>query len=622
MLVSGSVLTNKNAVMKMSFLKKYSVICFITGLLFTAGGCKKGFLDTVPDNITTLENVFASRVMSEQWLARVYNAMPDMWLTPYTTQWGGMSDELDYTWLSLPMNNGALVPDGTAGYWQSYYQAIRYAGVFLQNIDKNQEILNLNNGAQLIQQYKGEARFLRAYYYFQLMKIYGPVVLMGEIPGDVSTDYQLPRNTWSECVNYVLSEMEKAKADVPDTHMVNGSADLTQVGRITKGIIMAAQSQVLLYDASPLFNGNTEMSDFKNFDGKQLISQTYDANKWKKAADAAKAVIDLNKWQLYKEANADPFRAAFLSVKNLYWNGWQTEGIFLRPANAVNDGGAGWSRHCAPRNSNGTAWNGMGVVQELVDAYRMINGKGINETGSGYTETGFTTAKAGYYVGNTSNMYVNREPRFYADITFSGSEVPVVPTSGHTYVGFFYTGNSGKQGAARDWPKTGYTARRNIHPNTNFGTSAFVNRPAMMIRLAEIYLNYAEALNEYAPGNPDVLVYLNLVRQRAGVPDLPTGLSQAEMRTQIQTERRLEFAFEGHRYFDVRRWKIAHTPENHQGGAFYGMNMDQGTALNSTGFYQRTVAVTRAAWKKKNYFWPVPQSEVDRNKQLAQFPGY
>src|SRR5688572_25462765 len=111
MLVSGSVLTNKNAVMKMSNIKKYSAICFITVFLFTASGCKKGFLDTVPDNINTLENVFASRVMSEQWLARVYNAMPDMWQTPYTTQWGGMSDELDYTWLSLPMNNGALVPD-------------------------------------------------------------------------------------------------------------------------------------------------------------------------------------------------------------------------------------------------------------------------------------------------------------------------------------------------------------------------------------------------------------------------------------------------------------------------------------------------------------------------------
>lgn len=604
------------------FIKNTVLACSVSLSVLCMSSCKKGFLDTVPDNITTLENVFTNRNMSMQWLARIYSAVPDIWLTPYTTQWAGMSDEMDYTWISLPINNGALVPDGTAGYWQSYYQAIRNSAIFLKNIDKNKEILDLDNGAMLIQQYKGEARFLRAYFYFQLMKTYGPVVLLGEEPGDVNTNYQTPRSTWSECVAYVVSEMEKSKLDVPDAHVQSGSPDLTQTGRITKGIVMAAISQVLLYDASPLFNGNTEMNDFKNFDGKVLISQTYDANKWKKAADAAKAVIDLNKWQLYKETNADPFRAAFLSVKNLYWSGWQTEGIFLRPSTAVNDGNYGWSRHCAPRNSNGTAWNGMGVLQEQVDAYRMSNGLPITQAGSGYTETGFTTAKAGYYVANTSNMYVNREPRFYADVTFSGSEVPVVPTSGQTYVGFFYTGNSGKQGAARDWPKSGYTARRNLHPSTNFGTGNYINRPAMLIRLAEIYLNYAEALNEFNPGHADVLTYLNLVRERAGLPNLLAGLSQADMRQQIQTERRLELAFEGHRYFDVRRWKIAHTPEHHQGGAFYGMNMDQGTALNSTAFYQRTIAVTRAPWKKKNYFWPVPQSEVDRNKQLVQFPGY
>lgn len=603
--------------MKKTIITKYIIAGFTAISMLSMVGCKKGYLDTVPDNITTLENVFTNRAASEQWLARIYSVMPDIWLTPYTTQWTGMTDEMDYTWIALPLNNGALVPDGTAGYWQSYYQAIRYAGIFLQNIDNNREILNQANGAQLIQQYKGEARFLRAYYYFQLMKIYGPVVLMGEVPGDVNSDYQTARSTWDECVDYVISEMEKSKLDLPDVQ-----SDPTQTGRIDKGIVMAAESQVLLYAASPLYNGNTELSDFKNLDGKQLINQTFDVNKWKKAADAAKAVIDLNRWQLYKATNADPFQAAYLSVKNLYWDGWQTEGIFVRPSNAVNDGNYGWSRHCAPRNSNGTAWNGMGVFQELVDAYRMNNGKGINETGSGYTESGFAVAKAGFYVANTSNMYINREPRFYADVTFSGSVIPVVAASGQTSVDFFRTGNSGKAGSARDWPKTGYTARKNLHPNTNFSTGTYVNRPAMMIRLAEIYLNYAEALNEYDPGNAGILTYLNLIRQRAGVPVLLTGLSQDEMRKQIRLERRLELSFEQHRYFDVRRWKIANTPENHQGGAFYGMNMDQGTALNTPAFYVRTAAVTRANWSRKNYFWPAPQSEIDRNKQLVQFPGY
>ncbi|HMP91234.1 MAG TPA: RagB/SusD family nutrient uptake outer membrane protein, partial [Phnomibacter sp.] len=232
----------------MKVMHKVFYVTLILSLSYLQG-CRKGFLDTVPDNITTLEDVFNSRAMSEQWLARIYSAVPDPWQTPYTTQWDGMTDDMDYTWISLAMNNGALVPDNTAGYWQGYYQAIRYAAIFLANIDKNKEILNQSNGAQIIKQYKGEARFLRAYYYFQLMKIYGPVVLMGEEAGDVNTPYQLPRNTWSECVDYVISEIEKAKLDLPDSH-----TDPTLTGRIDKGIAMAVQSQVLLYDASPLFN--------------------------------------------------------------------------------------------------------------------------------------------------------------------------------------------------------------------------------------------------------------------------------------------------------------------------------------------------------------------------------
>jgi hypothetical protein len=600
-------------------LKKYMVSgCMLAILVFS--GCRKGYLDTVPDNITTLDNVFTNRVMSEEWLARIYNRIPDPWNQPYTTQWSGMTDEVDYTWIALPMNNGALVPDGSGGYWNSYYESIRMAAIFLENIDRNAEMLALSNGPQLVKQYKGEARFLRAYYYFQLMKIYGPVVLMGENSGTVDSDYQLPRNTWDDCVKYVLEELDKAAVDVPEVHTTgSGAADLVQTGRITKGIIAALKSQVLLFNASPLYNGNSDLTDFKNLDGTLLINSSYDAEKWKKAADAAKAVIDMNRWSLYQETNADPFTAAFNSTRNLFWNGWKQEGIWLRPSSSYF---YEWERHCAPRNTQGNAWNGIAVFQELVDAYRMENGLDISHPASGYSESGFTSGKEGFYADNISNMYVGREPRFYAHITFNGASLPTVPRAGESFVGFYLSGNSGKQGAPRDWPKTGYTARKNIHPSSQYNPVTSVGRPAMLIRLAEIYLNYAEALNEYQPGNPDILLYLNKVRQRAGLPALEPGLSKEEMRSAIQTERRIELSFEGHRYFDVRRWKIAEQPENHQGGAFHGMNMDKGNALGSAEFHQRTVALTRTAWDRRNYFWPVPQSEVDRNKQLVQFPGY
>lgn len=601
----------------------YKKILLFFLLLLCATGCKKGYLDTVPDNITTLKDVFTNRSMTEQWLARLYNPMPDMWAQPYSTPWTGQCDEADYAWVQPGINSGAIAPDNASpSYWNGYYQTIRQAAIFLQHADENQEIKALPGGDRLLKQYKAEARFLRAYYYWLLMRQYGPVVLMGETPSLPEDDFQIPRSPWDACVSYVLTEMDKAFPDVPVQH-VNPvdptQPDVTQTGRITQPIILAVKSQILLYHASPLFNGNKDLASFTNPDGTVLFNQAYDKERWKRAADAAKAVIDLNRWELYTVADADPFRAAFLSCRNLFFDGWQKEAIWIR----TSSGHVGnWERHCSPRCANGQGWNGIAVTQEQVDIFRMADGKAISEAGSGYSENGFTNTATPYYVSGTYNMYAGREPRFYVDVTFNGATVPVVPEAGQTRVEFFFTGNSGKNGAPRDWPSTGYTARKNIHPNTDFRTGRNFSRPAMMIRLGEIYLNYAEALNEYEPGNADILKYLNKIRNRGGLPDLLPGLSQAEMRSQIQLERRIELMFEGHRYWDVRRWKVADKADQHQGGAFHGMNIEKGNSLSDPEFHKRTVSFTRAAWQPKFYFYPIPQSEIDRNKKLVQFPGY
>src|SRR5690606_8782759 len=166
-----------------------------------------------------------------------------------------------------------------------------------------------------------------------------------------------------------------------------------------------------------------------------------------------------------------------------------------------------------------------------------------------YNEQYYTETKTSYFVSGTNEMFTNREARFYAYITFNGSVNPGAFKSGQNRVEFFNTGTSGKSGSPRDWPKTGYTARKNVHPTFSVNPSVTVSRPAMLIRLAELYLNYAEALNEASPGNQDVLKYLNKVRVRAGLPELAQGLSQSELREEIRLERRIELAFEGHRYF-------------------------------------------------------------------------
>ncbi len=598
--------------------KKIIPLIFVGILL--APACRKGFLDTVPDNVTTLKDVFTNKSMTEQWLARCYSIMPNMWDQPYANVWSGQCDELDYAWVQPGINSGAITPDNASpNNWDPYYQTIRLCAVFIQNAGQNTEIKEQPNGEQLLRQYIAEARFLRAYYYWLLMKQYGPVVLMGEEPKNPEEDFQIPRSSWDECVDYVLSEMDAASADVPVVHLNAGGnePDNTQVGRITKPVIAAVKSQVLLFHASPLFNGNTDLANFKNQDGKQLFNQTYDNERWKRAADAALAVINTNRYELFKVTNPDPFQAAFLSCRNLYFDGYMKEGIWLRSSSANGQ----WERHVSPRCSNGNAWNGIAVTQEMVDAFRMADGKAITDPSGGYSETGYTTTATNFYVEGTYNMYVGREPRFYVNVTFNGSTIPVVPDAAYSRVEFFFKGNSGKAGAPRDWPSTGYTARKNVHPTTDFRNNKSVARPAMMIRLAEIYLNYAEALNEHSPGHADVLTYLNAVRNRAGLPSLAGG-GQDELRKAIRLERQLELMFEGHRYWDVRRWKIADRPESHQGGQFHGMNIEKGNSLSDPEFHQRTVVFTRAQWQPKYYFYPLPQSEIDRNKKLVQYPGY
>ena len=596
-------------------------------LVLVTAGCKKGFFDTVPDNLVTVEDIFTNRGQTERWLAGLYTSIPDPWDMPYDYTFSMTTDELDASnWTNAAMNTGALTGSSVNMGSLGYYEKIRLASIFLENVDKNQEIKDLNNGDRIIQNYKGEAQFLRAYYYWLLMRQFGPVEIMPLQSGTPNTNdpaYQVPRSTWDDCVAFVLKEIAEAKQNLPVNNFNpgTGEVDATLTGHINQIIATAVEAQILLYHASPLFNGNTELADFKNLDGTVLFNQTYDATRWQKAAAACKAAIDLaeaNGKALYKAADANPFRAAFLSCRDMYWNGWKTEGVWLRTANAVS---TDWERSCAPRSIQGTGYNGLAVVQALVDDFRMSDGANIG--GAGYNENTYTSTATAYYAAGTNTMYTNREPRFYVNITFNGSVSPGVAKSGQGTVQFFNTGTSGKGGAPRDWPKTGYVARKNFHPTFSMSPSVTVARPAMLIRMADLYLMYAEALNESDPGNADVLKYLNAIRTRGGIPELSSGLSQAEIRNHIRRERRVELCFEnGHRYFDVRRWKVPEQPGFVQGGAAYGMNMDAGTSLSDPAFHKRTLAFSRAVWQRRYYFYPYGQDELDRNKQLVQFPGY
>lgn len=593
------------------------LVVFLCIGLFTS--CKKDFLDQMPDDIITLEEVFNRRDLSEEFLANVYNYIRDEAHRTNNTPWDVISDDADVSQRNTPFQVNIGNWSASSNYWNfwtHYYKGIRSATTFINNIDGNEQILeDERGGAALISQYKAEARFLRAFFYFELLKQYGPVIILGdeEVAPDLPNGdplMQLPRSSYDECVDYIVSELDLAAQDLP-LHFT--SQAVLDYGRATKIMAMGVKSRMLLYAASPQFNGNTDYTGFTNTDGKALINTTYSAEKWQRAADAAKAIIDIAEGQgilaLYKK-NVNGVFDPMISYRDVFLDAWNTEVMMSRNNNSLNN----YERSQTPRLASGYA--SMGPTQQLIDDYQMANGKAIDEAGSGYTENGFSAAADKYTRAGTFNMYVGREPRFYASITYSGSYW-INTSEGLKEIGMFYTGESGK-GGSHDYSETGYMFRKNVHPSTNPRISQYVKRPLVMYRYAEVLLNYAEALNEVSPGNPDVLKYVNAIRERGGIPGLEDGLSQNQMREKIRTERRIELTMEHLRYFDTRRWKIA---EQTDAGPFVGMNVNAGRSNSDTQFFQRSVFENRV-FRKSFYLFPIPQSEVERNPNLVQNPGW
>lgn len=601
-------------------MKKIIYTLLALSPLFFAS-CKK-YLNQVPDDNITLDKTFESWPTANQFLANVYSRIPDEYGQrdagggQNAGVWTCASDEAEITWqdrVANNINNGSW--DASSGivdsYWANYYQGIRAASIFLQKADGISGL----SGDQ-IKMHKAEARALRAIFYFYLMRIYGPLVLMGETPVPVDANLQVPRNSYDECTSYVTTELQTAAQDLPTQYASNDQDG----GRITKGVALAIRAQALLYAASPLFNGNTDYAALKNKDGKQLISQTYDANKWKTAADAyhdfisqfVPSVYDLN-----VEMNNGVIDA-YMSCKDAIIKDWNKEAIFIRVASSVGP----WQyaltpyHNGAPGGNDSRGGTAIDATQNMVDAFFTANGRSIDDPLSGYVSSGYSNFQAPLddQVRAIYNPWVNREPRFYVNITYNGS-LWLDTQNGEIHTEFFYHGNSGHSQTSNDYSRTGYVARKAM----GFGAWNVNNRTLPLLRLAEVYLNYAECLNESDPANPDILKYLNLIRDRAGIPEygsasLAAPATQDDMRMALRKERRVELAFENNRYFDVRRWKIAEQTDN---GPMYGLNID----FDLPDFLNVVVFENRV-FKKQHYLFPLPSNDVNNDKQLVQNTGW
>lgn len=602
----------------------------LAGILFSS--CKK-FLDVVPSEVITSENIWGDINNANRALARLYNALP-METRSNTDIWSS-TDEAKNHWespVSLLYNNGAWGPTNNPfGNYEGTYSDIRKANLFIANIESVP--LNAEQATfygPRIPRFKAEARFLRAFYYFQLFKKYGAVpIIDGILNLDDPAASQLSRNSSDELVDFIVKELDEIVPLLPLNY------ETADVGRITRGAALALKSRTLLYAASPLFNGNRLYANIKNADGKQLFNQVYDAEKWKKAADAAKQVLDLNIYSMYNPTPGNPVN----NYAQLFYTREYDETI-LAYSNGDNKD---FEWDLIPNGAQFAGHGRFSVLQELIDAYEMKNGYPINVTGSGYVSMGTWNGQMWdglkfSPVSNVSNMYKDRDPRFYASIFFQHSVWRLEKVGRPVKLAWWGNNNNNSDG----WPKggtnceSGYNIRKWNSPEVDLknGTGD-AHRNIPIFRLAEIYLNYAEALNEYQAA-PDQKVYdaINAVRARVSMPPLPilpSDQTKQGMRERIRNERRIELAFESHRFWDVRRWLIAKQVDNTN---VHGMNARPTTGeLTRSGFnvnseeaglavFYSTVSIQSRIFQDKHYLMPIPKSEIDKDPNMVQNFGW
>lgn len=606
--------------MSMKNRSLFPVIIFTLSATLLLSSCED-FLDKGPEENLSVEEVFQERNYVERWLYNLYSGLPMEMdfhniyntLNPYA----GASDELEITpgySSSQSFNRGGISPSFSHPAWANAAVFSRKCNLFLENIHRTP----MDNVER--KEWTAEALFMRAFYNFMALRVYGPVPIYDEILSPGSDFTTIERAKFEDCVSFILEDLNIAIKDLP------AKRSSAYTGRATSVAAAALKSRLLLYAASPLFNGNSDYGQMKNKNGEPLIPTTSDAGKWKLAAAAAKECIDLcniNDYKLHYSDDRDPVKSCI----EIFTKNWNEEVLF-----AMNVGTAQvWEMCMDP-----VSLLGAGIycpTQQMVDSYRMKDGTDAFATDSdgdiiyaddgkptvipesGYVESGFTPAAGSYWPAGVSNMYVNREPRFYANINFCGQQWK------GTSLELWYSGKDGMKIGGTYYTATGYIQKKMADPESNpSGSSPVLNRRCWIyFRLAEQFLNYAEALNESDPGNPDILKYLNEIRIRGGIPALQGSFTQEQMRKLIHQERHIELAFETHRFFDVRRWKTASKTDN---ATIYGIDVHSGTYLQDPAFYKRTVVEKRTFNSPAMYLFPVDKGEIEKIPAMVQNYGY
>jgi hypothetical protein len=625
------------------------------------------FLDVVPDDIPTVEHAFKTRYQAERFLYGCFNFLPnfaDAGSNPamlggdetwYIDPVNGMSPRLWYIARGAQGTNSPL-----ADYWASKQNETAYSlnggkALFTALSDCNIFLENIHEPFDLYDEERvrwiAEIKFLKAYYHFWLFRMYGPIPLIKEnLPIDTKgKDAQLYREPVDEVVDYIVSLIDEAVEDLP----LRIEDQTNELGRPTSPIALAVKAQTLTLAASPLFNGNEDYVSIVDNRNIQLFPQAYSAEKWEKATEALKAAIDAAHeagHKLYDFRIANPSNAALLNEKTILamqvrgaaTEQWNEEIIWGDPENNT----LALQRACHPvffvAQNGGNLYKTFAPTLQVVEQFYTKNGVPVEEdkewTGVAPMELKTATAADKYYIREnhrTIRLHFDREARFYGSIMFDGGTLygnSRITSDTALWVINLQAGTvGGGANPLQRYPSTGYICKKMLHFRSSVpdNSDAFVAHryPFPVIRLADLYLMYAEALNETLPSPTDeVYRYIDAVRTRTGLKgvveswrdhaiDADKPLRKDGMQEIIRRERLNELAFEGVRFWDLKRWKLAETYMNRP---IRGLNIRGETPED---FYQAT-EIYSLTYGKKDYLWPIRQSVLLTNKNLVQNPGW
>ena len=629
----------------------------------------------VPDNIPTLDDAFANRYTAEQYLATCY------WGLPKAAGWdqnpaflGSMEMIMNSNFRTSGGMRHALGEDNPTSpvinYWgstattiRSLYAGIRECNTFLDNIERVQDLKSDERDRMI-----AEVKTIKAWMHFYLITYYGPICPLKEsTPINTSTTgIRVYREKIDDCFNYVLELLNEVIAiDALPDRITNRT---TELGRFTQAVPYALKARVLTYWASDLFNGNTDYNSFKNHLGEPFFNQVKDVSRWTIAAEACKEAIEVckaNDIRLYQPSDymqTKPMSDTTLLINTLRSavSDQQNTNVELIYGNTSYPSGSNVQRHCLPRFEAGSAANAtsrLAVPLHIVDLFYSSNGLPLEDDQSWSENDKYNNRFQTLRVGDESHRYViqlgeitsqinfDRELRFYAALGFDrgkwyGNHYNNEPNNdAEAMFPMARYSEFSNRVANNEYNATGYWAKKLVNLNTRWRDAnelTYLSFPYPDMRFADLLLLAAETINEATPGednapaNPEVYTYINMIRERAGLEGLVESYqkyavadkknkpaTKGGMREIIRRERKVELSLEGQDYWDRKRWRTAHLELNRN---IEGWNVTAEDTSPSAYYMPTTIYTQR--FTLRDYFAPIPESDLVNNPQLVQNPGW